>query len=940
MRVPALACSALLLTAAIMLAPRAADAPPQPKPNWIRVILGADSVDAKWDGTLEVVRGEVLDIASWGFEARDQFHASERSWTAQTAVPQARRTTFAEPFRGIDVKVADSRNTVLRFRTLQGDFEVVPASLEAGRPASLLDGRVRVEQAGTEEPVALSETDDDFATIAIDDRGHRHVAWLACDGPAQAEQLLYRDLDQPGSRPVPIVDGTEFSSPRLFVLPGNRLQAVWCAPGSNANWDIYTATRQLPSPARAGTGRNSSGWKIEQLTTAEGTDFELAGATGPGGELWLAWQSFRDGQAEIYAKCLREDRWSPDIRLTTHAASDWQPAVSVDDSGRAWVAFDSYRSGSYDVFLRDVSWNGEQAEPGELRVIAASADFEAHASVLAVDGDIWIAWNAGGPGWGKDFRHTTTRFRGRYAEPLHTTRRIELRCLRNGHLLQPAVPLPLDPPPDRVHVIERSVASGPGRFHEYPQLARDGDGRMWVFLRMCRQGWCAHPPAGLHWELYATTHTKQGWLEPIPVPMSRGRQDQRISVATGADGRLVGVWSEGDRFASVDRKYTVRCGRLPSISEPPADIPLETIDVEVPSAPAIVESSTPQLVRGSETYQLYFGDLHRHTNISRCMPTLDGSLSDAQRYAIDAVEHDFLAITDHTRDVDPFAWWRTQKAADLHHIPGRYVPIYAYERSNMTPGGGHRNVFLLNRGAPVSRSDHWYDGRGLPAEDARPDTTLYPWMRERGDAITAAHTPVWGKNAGRGTWTYNDPELEPVAEVFQALRRSYERPDQGVTEEASIWYALRQGHKLGFIASSDHLSTHQSFACVWAKEKTREALFEAIRSRRTYAATDRILVDYRMTGAASGTEALLGEEVRRTGKESVTLTLTAVGTAPIAEVQIVRSGKVIHTAKPGQAEVKLSFTDPSPLDGESWYYIRLQQENGDMAWASPIWVHR
>ncbi|MCA9114705.1 MAG: CehA/McbA family metallohydrolase [Planctomycetaceae bacterium] len=935
MRIAATGWCVLLMTAAVMFAPRSPTVAPQVEPQWIRVIFGIDRKQATWDGELEVLAGEVTDLADWGFEARDQLDREQRSWTALTAIPKI-RPTFAEPFRGIDVKVKDPSSTFLRFRTEQGTFEVATKDLLAGRPSSLLEGRVRVELAGTEELVHRSETDDDFASLAIDERGHRHVLWLACDGPAQSEQLLWRDLDEPGSRPQPVVRGSEFSSPRLFARPGNVLEAVWCSPGDHANWDIYAARCTLPGPNSSGKSDQNSTltWKAERLTTAEGTDFELSAAVGPDGVLWLAWQSFRDGQAEIYARCRREGKWSPDLRITRHVASDWQPAVAVDDTGRAWIGFDSYRSGNYDVYLTDIAWDGTTADRGELRPVATSPDFEAHASVLADDGKIWIAWNAGGPGWGKDFRNGETRFRGSYAEPLHTTRRLELRCLVDGQLMQPSSPLPLAPPPDRIPLIERAAGLGPTRYHEYPHLARDGDGRMWVFFRMCRQGWCAHPPRGLHWECYATTFTGLGWLDPVPVPMSRGRQDQRISIAAAADGPPVCAWSEGDRFASVDRKYSVRCGQLPPVREPAREIPLEIIETEQPVIPPPAARPAPQLVRGAETYQLYFGDMHRHTNISRCMPTLDGSLSDAQRYAIDAVEYDFLAITDHTRDVDPFAWWRTQKAADQHLIPGRYVPIYAYERSNKNPGGGHRNVFFLNRGAEVSRSDHWYDGRGLPAEDARPDTTLYPWMRERGDAITAAHTPVWAAGAGRGTWSYNDPALEPVAEVFQALRRSYERPDSGVAEEASLWYALKQGHKLGFIASSDHLSTHQSFACVWAKEKTREALFDAIRKRRTYAATDHILLDFRIG------EAVLGEEVDHPADQPVILSLEAEGTASISEVQIVRSGKVIHTTRPGTRKVILNYTDPAPADGESWYYIRLQQDNGDMAWASPIWIHR
>ena len=89
----------------------------------------------------------------------------------------------------------------------------------------------------------------------------------------------------------------------------------------------------------------------------------------------------------------------------------------------------------------------------------------------------------------------------------------------------------------------------------------------------------------------------------------------------------------------------------------------------------ILISQAPTALARDPATHVYFGDLHRHTNISRCAPTIDGSLTDAHRYALDAVELDFLAITDHTRDVGPLDWWRTQQAADLFHIPGRYVPI-------------------------------------------------------------------------------------------------------------------------------------------------------------------------------------------------------------------------------------------------------------------------
>jgi hypothetical protein len=600
----------------------------------------------------------------------------------------------------------------------------------------------------------------------------------------------------------------------------------------------------------------------------------------------------------------------------------------VDERGRAWIAYDSYENGNYDVFLTSV----EGDKVGPRVAVAQTDDFEAHAAVLA-DGDrVWVAYDAAGPNWGKDFRNSQTREGDRYAEPLHASRRLELRCVQDGKVLQPKTALPQQLPPVPIPAIIRKPGTKPARFYELPQLARDGEGRIWLFFRLCRQGYCPHPPMGIDWSIYATTYTDKGWLEPIQLPRSQGRQNQRVGITGAHDLRLHCAWAEGNRFASVDRKYVVRYGNLPAIAEKPAELPLEPAPAARPGKPDPAPTVPWTVKRGGKEYRVYFGDLHRHTNISRCSPTIDGCLVDAHRYALDAVEHDFLCVTDHTRDVDPFSWWRTQQAADFFHVPGRFVSFYGYERSNNTLGGGHRNVFFIERGRDVNPSEHYYIGRGLKVPDSDPDKTLYPWLKER-DGLTAAHTPAFDGRAKRGTWTFNDPQVEPVVEIFQAFRRSYERPGGGVAEQASIWHALERGYRLGFIASSDHIATHMSYACIWATDKSRPALFEGLQARRTYAATDRIGLDVRIG------DALMGEEVKL-ADATVPITIRAQGTDSIDEIQIVRSGEVLGTLRPNKNEVETTFVDDKPRRGESNYYVRLAQRNGGLAWAPPIWVNR
>jgi len=47
----------------------------------------------------------------------------------------------------------------------------------------------------------------------------------------------------------------------------------------------------------------------------------------------------------------------------------------------------------------------------------------------------------------------------------------------------------------------------------------------------------------------------------------------------------------------------------------------------------------------------------------------------------------------------------------------------------------------------------------------------------------------------------------------------------------------------------------------------------------------------------------------------------------------------IHVAIPEEAyHVKVSYTDENPKEGLNYYYVRVTQVNGQMAWSSPIWV--
>jgi hypothetical protein len=269
--------------------------------------------------------------------------------------------------------------------------------------------------------------------------------------------------------------------------------------------------------------------------------------------------------------------------------------------------------------------------------------------------------------------------------------------------------------------------------------------------------------------------------------------------------------------------------------------------------------------------------------------------------------------------------------------------MFSYERSVPYPHG-HRNcIFALRgvRGLPrLAEPDEEKRVAKIHADDTK---MLYRYLKELG-GICASHTSA----TGMGTdWRDNDKEVEPIVEIYQGDRNSYEiegAPRAGYDPKsdkkpANIagWYpkgfidlALKKGYRLGFQSSSDHHSTHISFCVVLAERNDREAILAALKQRHCYGATDNIVLDVR-----SG-EHLMGDEFATTA--APTLAITVGGTKELAAIDILKDSAVVGTIEPGKREYKGTWTDPGPTAGVHYYYVRVRQADGQLAWASPLWI--
>ena len=216
---------------------------------------------------------------------------------------------------------------------------------------------------------------------------------------------------------------------------------------------------------------------------------------------------------------------------------------------------------------------------------------------------------------------------------------------------------------------------------------------------------------------------------------------------------------------------------------------------------------------------------------------------------------------------------------------------------------------------------------------------LYESLRRTG-GISIPHTT--GSQMGTD-WRDNNPEVEPLVEVFQRDRVSYEnpgapraprsaddRPIGGYREDGFLWNAYRKGYQLGTVAISDHWSMHISYAMVYAEAPTRSAIFDAIKRRRTYGATANIIFDYRLG------EHFMGESL---GAESVPVMQTRVeGTNEVGPIEVIRNEEVVYSTRPNERQTSLAFQDTNSPGGSVYYYVRVRQDDREIAWGSPIWV--
>lgn len=361
-----------------------------------------------------------------------------------------------------------------------------------------------------------------------------------------------------------------------------------------------------------------------------------------------------------------------------------------------------------------------------------------------------------------------------------------------------------------------------------------------------------------------------------------------------------------------------------------------TVKIEVKDTLGNLTTKEWKFTVGQQETNLYFGQLHSHTNLSDGQ----GSIDEAYTYARDNANVDFVAVTDHSNwfDNDTLAnmgdgsaseeWQLGLSTADKYNEDGEFVAIYGFEMtwSGSTGGYGHINTF--NTDGFETRTNK--------------DMTLknyYDTLKKYPESLSQLNHP--GKTFGNfSDYAHYDTEIDELVTLIEvgngegAIRTSgyfpsYEEYTRALDKGWHVAPTNNQDNHKGKWGNANTART-----VIEATELTREAIYEAISERRTYATEDENLrISYTVNGST------MGSILDDTGALEFKITVEDIDDGDnIEKISIIGDGgKVVKSIDNiNSTEKEWTFTLDSNVS--SYYYVRVDQVDQDIAVTAPIWV--
>ncbi len=364
------------------------------------------------------------------------------------------------------------------------------------------------------------------------------------------------------------------------------------------------------------------------------------------------------------------------------------------------------------------------------------------------------------------------------------------------------------------------------------------------------------------------------------------------------------------QLRGLPESITIAKGDGPRVIENLMAERIGDFDLELTANGRVVAQANPLRIVAAAPLRRYWADLHGQSGETIGM----GTAEEYFRYARDKAFVDMVGHQGNDFQITDAFWKKLNELTAQFDQPGKFVCLPGYEWSGNTGMGGDRNVFYRREGRPIRRSSHILV-EGATSTDAiyTADKLFETLVGE--DCRVIAH--VGGRYAD--VKYAHDGRVERTVEVHSTWG----------TFEWILHDAFEKGFRVGVVCHSDDhkgrpgattpgASTFGAIgglSCYFMPELTRDALFEALRRRHHYGTTGtRLFLDVRgtferdVTGFSEDPKlgpamelpvraAMMGDIIRPMAVP-MTLSVEAIGTAPLERVDILHGTQVVHSARP------------------------------------------
>ncbi|MFC2116273.1 Ig-like domain-containing protein [Bacteroidota bacterium] len=318
-------------------------------------------------------------------------------------------------------------------------------------------------------------------------------------------------------------------------------------------------------------------------------------------------------------------------------------------------------------------------------------------------------------------------------------------------------------------------------------------------------------------------------------------------------------------------------------------------------------------------YNIYYGTLHNHTNVSDGTGTDD----DAYNYAKNVAGMDYFSTSNHVGSIVEAEWAAIKAASDKYNEDSVFTAFWGFEWS----GAGDVSVFNTDDYTTISNDPSgtfvelcaWLDARDCVAFFNHPG---------RGGSVhfNGFATPpcykivgmeLFNKALAYDVYYYNDgfyPNDGNLSPFAEANIRGWRIGASGGDDNHGGTWGTRTDYRMAIL--SEHL--------------TRPELYAAMQARRFYSTLDKNLaLSFKIDSSEMGSSI-------EGGAYDMQIQASDMNEESFTRVMLFRDGLEMNTWNIDSSAVDLTFP-LNAFDGE-FFYVKVTQADGDEAISSPIYV--